>query len=441
MHAAILRSVLFKNRRQMLSAKVERYRTQDRETIERLQVAQFNAVWSYCLSDVPFYRTWAREHDLPDRIDRPSDLAAFPTLTKQVIVERSDEIFQGGTVRSWVTTGGSTGEPARYPVGTTEAGLAWANMYLGRGWWGIRPFDEHVMIWGHSHLFGTGLKGRIAQAKRKGADRVLNITRLNAYDMTEQALESHFLRLRRGNPLFMVGYTSGVFRLARYIEANGLALQVNRLRGVVLTSETVSDADIDTVERVFRAPAIIEYGAAETGVIAYSRDKARTLQVFWDSFICLRDAGGVLSLTTITPRLFPLVNYEIGDVVGGGNAADGSVLTFDSVLGRKQDVIKVAAIDGRELELSAILPVHILKGYTGVRSVAFEQHDASVSVFVETDGALDSDDIARYFARELRKDHPSFDPHSVKFLQTAEQQKTPAGKHRLVRVPTGKKPS
>jgi hypothetical protein len=53
----------------MLAAKVERYRTQDRETIERLQVAQFNAVRSYCLSDVPFYRAWAREHNLPDRID------------------------------------------------------------------------------------------------------------------------------------------------------------------------------------------------------------------------------------------------------------------------------------------------------------------------------------------------------------------------------------
>jgi hypothetical protein len=31
-----------------------------------------------------------------------------------VIVERSDETLRGGTVRSWVTTGGSIGEPARY---------------------------------------------------------------------------------------------------------------------------------------------------------------------------------------------------------------------------------------------------------------------------------------------------------------------------------------
>jgi hypothetical protein len=84
-------------------------------------------------------------------------------------VERSDELFRAGTVvRRWVTTGGSIGEPARYPSGTTEADLAWANMYLGRGWWGIRPFDEHVMLRGHSHPFGTGLKGRVARPSAKG---------------------------------------------------------------------------------------------------------------------------------------------------------------------------------------------------------------------------------------------------------------------------------
>ena len=58
MHAVTLRRALFKKRRRMLAEKVERYRTYDRETIERMQVAQFNAVWSYCLGDVPFYRSW-----------------------------------------------------------------------------------------------------------------------------------------------------------------------------------------------------------------------------------------------------------------------------------------------------------------------------------------------------------------------------------------------
>ena len=346
-------------------------------------------------------------------------------------MERSDELVKAGTVvRRWATTGGSTGEPARYPLGATEAGINWANMYLGRGWWGIRPFDEHAMLWGHSHLFRTDLKGRIAKARRKGADRVLNITRLNAYDMRDQALASHVRRLRACDPVFMVGFTGSVFRLARYMEANGLALQMNRLRGVILTSETVSDADIDTVERVFGVPVIIEYGAAETGVIAYSRDETRPLQVFWDSFICMRDADGILSLTTITPRLFPLVNYQIGDLVRACDASDGSV--------RRQDVIRVAAIDGRELELTAIQPVDILKGYPGLRSVQFEQHDASVSVFVEMLGKLDPDEIRGHFARELRREFPDFDPHSVTFVQTAEQQLTPAGKHRLIRVPTNK---
>ena len=442
MHPAILRRVLFTKRRRMLADKAELYRTEDREAIERLQVARFNAVWAYCLADVPFYRSWAREHHLPDRIERPSDLAGFPLLTKREIVERADELVRVGTARRWVFSSGSTGEPTRYPVGRTETDTAWANMYLGRGWWGIRPFDAHVMIWGRSLRFGTGFRGGIAQAKRDWADRVLNIARWNCFDVSEQAMAGYARRLRGTDPEFVVGYTSATFRLARYIEANGPALRMNRLRGVVLTCETVTDVDIETVERVFHAPVVIEYGAEETGPIAYSRASDRRLQVFWDSFICLADQDGILSLTTLSPRLFPLVNYRIGDVVEAGDPHAGSILTFDSVVGRSYEFIKVAGIDGRALVLAARLPVYALKHYPGMRSVALEQHgDASVQVFVEIDGVMDADDIAGYFAREIRKEFPDFDPRSVTFVQTAHQQQTPAGKHRLIRVPTQEDPA
>jgi hypothetical protein len=37
---------------------------------------------------------WAREHGLPDRIERPSDIAACPPLMKRVIVDCSDELVR-----------------------------------------------------------------------------------------------------------------------------------------------------------------------------------------------------------------------------------------------------------------------------------------------------------------------------------------------------------
>ena len=32
---------------------------------------------------------------------------------------------------------------------------------MARSWWGVNPLDNMVLLWGHSHLFGTGIKGQI----------------------------------------------------------------------------------------------------------------------------------------------------------------------------------------------------------------------------------------------------------------------------------------
>jgi phenylacetate-coenzyme A ligase PaaK-like adenylate-forming protein len=428
--------LLFPSRRRELVVKTRLYdEVRHRADIERRQVERFNATWSYCLSDIPFYRSWQREHGLPDRISHPSDLHAFPALDKTTLVERSEEIFQRGAITDAYTTGGSSGEPARYPRGAKDDIAIWSDAYTGRGWWGIRPFDPHVVLWGHSHLFGTGLRGRLAHARRRVADGMLDITRLNAYDLTDDALRADYASLRTSDPVFLVGYTSAVFRLARFIDSNGLTLErPRRLRGVILTAETVSDADIALVERVFEVPAIIEYGAAETGAIAYSRGGSRPLQVLWDSFVCLVDSGGGLRVTTTAQRLFPLVNYAIGDVVQPSDVEGGNALGFDAVLGRAQDVVEVATVTGAPLLLSAIMPVHVLKSWAGVTGIQFRQHDGHrTSIFLRADSTLDLDAVSEYFAKELRKDHPDFDRASVSFAQVHDEQKTRAGKHRLFR--------
>lgn len=396
-------------------------------------MARFNAIWSYCLQEVPFYRAWSVEHGLPSAINQVAELAAFPALTKKLMTERYEEVFQHGAIKTYYSTGGSTGEPVKYPRGAADADSSWANTYLGRSWWGIRPFDPHVLMWGHSHLFGSGVRGRIKQLKRRIADHALRITRLDAYDLSEAALRADYDAIRRKDPVFVIGYTSTVFRLATFMEGLGLEMgDGTSLRGVVVTAETASDADIAKIEEVFRAPVIIEYGAAETGVIATSRGGSRPLQMLWDSFICLAREEGQLHLTTIEPRLFPLINYAIGDVGETGDGSTASVLKLDRVVGRSQDTVKVMTKHGQTLTLSAILPVHILKLYGDIVGIQFKQHkDDRLSIFIEAGRPIDLEDMADYFRRELQKDHPDFDEKSVAFHQVETSQKTLAGKHRL----------
>ncbi|MEU8300249.1 hypothetical protein AB0C04_23585 [Micromonospora sp. NPDC048909] len=426
------RAVL-RGRHQGLARKIALYdEDPDRTWIERHQVRRFNEVWEYCLAEVPFYRSWGREHRLPERIDRLAELRGFPSLTKEILIARHDEIFQNGRIRDAYTTGGSTGQPTRYPRGAGEVDRRWIDAYLGRHWAGVRPTDPGVLLWGHSHLFGAGLRGRLAQAQRKLTDLVVNVTRLNAYDLSEPSLHAHYLAVRRRDPVALTGYTSAVFKLARYIERNQLDLgEPRRLRAVILCAETASDADIALVERVFKVPAVIEYGSAETGVLAMSRESTRDIRLIWDSFICLTDADGELSVTTLTDRLFPLMHYAIGDRVEPSDVVDGNALAFRAILGRQQDVVSVGSARG-VLDLSAILPVHILKSYPGIVGVQFRQVRPDVlQIHVEANRRLDLADVSAFFVRELRKDHPELVADSISFAQISDPARTRAGKHAL----------
>lgn len=434
MHAALTRRVLFPARRRLVDEKARLYEEmQEPAVIAFHQVQRFNTMWHYCLNEVPFYARWAREHGLPRDISHPDELADFPTLTKREFVENAAEIFQHGRIRDAYSTGGTTGTPTRYPRGPQDVLGIYAGLYAARSWSGIRPFDRYVHLWGHSHLFGQGRAHRaIALIKRHLADRIVNGVRIDAYDLTEEAMASHLKALINAQPDYLVGYTSAVFKLARYIERRGLEpLQLARLRHVVLTAETVTDADASLIRRVFNADVVVEYGAAELGIVAESRGATWPLHVLWDSHIVHVAADdGSLRITTLEPRKFPLVNYAVGDQA---DAPAGHALILNRVTGRIQDAVQVATTSGAPLALSAILPVHILKSRDGVLSVQFRQVGTNqLEILLHADRELDLAEVAKYFARELRRDHHEFDPQSTVFRQIDAPILSRAGKHLLL---------
>lgn len=425
MNPALLRAVMMRNRQQEIAQAAQIYNLDlSRAQIEEAQLRRFNKVWTYCLNEVPFYQAWAKEHSLPPQLQHIRELGMFPILTKEIVVERTDEIFQQGFITDAFVTGGSTGIPARYPKGPRDYLTNYAQTYAGRNWWDIQPFDPYLHIWGHAHLFGgDGLTGKIQKLKRQVADTLINAVRVNAYDMSPQGLESHYQALLRQNPFYITGYTSAVFKLARHIEAQGgLKQKISNLHAAVVTSETVTQADVNVISRVLGVSVIIEYGSVEMGTMATSRNGSWPLQVLWQTFaIRLPGMSGELNVTTLSDRLFPLINYTVGDRGVAEDIVDGNVLTLAAVTGRNKDVVVMATQDGQPLELSPILPVHILKGEPGIHAVQFRQDTPNrLRIFLAGNGELPLEQLTRMFVGHMQDDHPDFDTGSV-VLEQVEQ--------------------
>jgi phenylacetate-CoA ligase len=446
----LIKETVFRRRLELVSRRRRAYEADiSPDGIADRQVERFNRMWARCLDHVPFYRRWRSEHDLPPSISSLAELDRFPPLTKSILAERANEVFQHGRIKDSVSTGGSTGRPLRFPTSPRDRDEAYASMYAGRSFWGLEPLDPMVAFWGHAHLFGSGVGGRIGVLKRRVADGALNIVRFNAYDLTVDSMARHHRAYLELDPAYVYGYTSCVTQLARYVVDNDLDIgRRDRLRAVILTSETVSPAAAELVSRAFGVPVVIEYGMAETGPLTYSRGETWTQQLLWHDFIARVDSDGVLHVTAIGGKLFPLVQYRTDDVVEPLDTLDGGVLSVRAVLGRKSETLSLRTVDGGLVDVKGTLIVHVLMGYPRLYSIQFEQlRPGRARVHLVADRPLDLRDVSDYCAREIRKENDRIDAASFDFVQAEGQTKTIAGKEgffrdsgRLARVPAEQQP-
>lgn len=431
----VLKSTIFRERLIFLEEKKKLYKsTIKQNNIYEYQLNKFNRMWKKAHTQIPFYTMWKHTHNLPDSIKSIKELNNFPTLTKEDIQINQDLIFNHLKDYKTISTGGSTGEPTNFPISICEQEEIYASTYLARSWWGINPFDDMLIFWGHSHLFGSGMKGKINQLKRVASDWLINIKRLNAYDMSVDTLEIYYKEVRKANPKSILGYTSSIYRLAKYIDENQLDIgNKSNLQGVIVTSETVTEADIDLIEKVFKVPCISEYGMAETGVISYSKNITNNIVILWDLFIATQSENNALNITTLYDKKFPLINYNTDDRVDILEQYQNSILKLNSIDGRVQDILSVQTVSDKALSLSGILMVHILKSYPNIYEISFRQLlDNKIEINIVSDRILDLDAVKRYFIGTIKKDHPNLNEEFLVIQQSKYIKKTIAGKIQLI---------
>ncbi len=439
MKAKLLRA-LSPTRQALLRTKKERYaRIRSRTEIEAYQLQRLQDTWERAHREIRFYKKLRSDYGLPERIESLDQLRDFPILDKPLLQQNQALITEQFAGYPSVVTGGSTGRPTTFITGRAEKNEQWANTYLGRYWNGVEPYDSTLLFWGHSHVFGQGWRGQLNQFKRSLFDRIIGITRLDAYNLSPQTIDDYFARLISVRPSFVVGYTSLVFMMARAILDKGLREQTHalRLRCVAVTSETVSDAERAVVAEAFGCRVAVEYGMAETSVLAYtSPDSTDRMDLFWDSYICYAGDADNLIVTSIYERHFPLINYDTSDTIEPVVNAS-SVLSFSRVKGRTKDNVSVRCKEGGNKNLSGILLVHILKSRPGIYSIQYAQlPGAEVRIFLLADAPLHLRELHAYFAKELNKDHPEVDADAVHMEQISELERTVAGKT-CIRVDVG----
>ena len=371
------------------------------------RISKLNFIWTRALKNSEFYRKYKKNYSLPKTIHSISELNCFPPITKEDLKNNKDIILSDYPNLPLISTGGSTGEPLLFPFSKKDSSSDLANRFAIRKLWGLPERPRTLKIWGHSDIFGSGIVDKFkSRQKRKIIDFNSNQLTDNAYLTDEKNLQLIFQNILTFRPKLLIGYTSTIKNLAIYIIENKNSKELKfTIKLIVVTSENTDKKDIDLIKKAFNCEVAIEYGMAETGVVAYSLPKSQNLNIFRKSFIA-SSHNNQLNLTCLDRVFsFPLIRYQTGDYIDE-NHED---LTFiKSINGRIKETIFLKNIAGIKLRFSVIGITHILKSKKGI--IAVQCHCNDNNFLTKIDIAVDNNfnesinNIRSYFKCEIQNE-------------------------------------
>lgn len=312
---------------------------------EEYQVERFNAVWQDAIKHVPFYNEWQVKYKLPAKIQSLKELQGWPVLTKDDL--RKQDLFIRRDCKrptGMIITGGSTGAPVRLP--SYPDNVTGVSQVIGRRWYGICPGDSTFLLWGHEHLYGTGIKRKINALKRRFKDWLAGWKRVSAYDLGFEAMQKAYDAFAKHQPKFVIGFSPAVLAFVRQnAEKSGL---VKCVKVVLCTAGPLSADEKREIEAFFNAKVCMEYGSVECGVMAYTRPTDGQYNVFWNTHLLQsqKQEGGEFKnlVTRLTKTYVPLIRYDIGDYLelDKRNEVEDSRAVYEilSVKGRPSEMLR-----------------------------------------------------------------------------------------------------
>jgi phenylacetate-CoA ligase len=394
------------------------------------QLAALQRVWADATADVPYYRDLVASRRAPAVLADWADVRAVPLLTRQSLHASPDAFRRISSPPMTTTkTAGSTGVPVAIGMNQAERDLM---RIVKVGTWrdfGYTPDSRLFLIWGHSHLLGTGWRGRVNHARRKLTDAVLGYHRVDAYRMNRETCRRYAEEILRVRPVGIIGYASALDLFARYTEEFGARFRAAGVRFVLSTAEAPPRPDsVPRIEALFGCPVVQEYGGAEFGQIAFKNGDA-PFETYPDlNFVEAgdgdADGGNAVVITSLYDRYTPLIRYRVGDAIRGAvELANGHVTQFGALAGRVNDVIRLE--DGEAIHSVALM--HCIHQEPAVHAMQIVIGDQGIDVHLV---AADSDRVAmeQRIAGRLAQVHRTLGSARFQYVEDLETNR--AGKRR-----------
>ncbi len=298
--------------------KLEKTQWYAREDLKELQWQKLKKLLQHANKNVSYYQKKFQKLGLsPEDINGPEDFIKLPFLTKEDIRNNFSDL-KAQNIKHFVAdcTSGSAGTPLNFFKERSTSGYFLAAKYRGHRWHNIDIGDKEVKFWG----LPIDQKPKWREHTK---DFILNRTLFVAFDISRDTLSQHFKTCLRIRPKYMYGYSSALYRFARYLKEESIDATRLNLKGVISTSEVLYDFERELIEHVFKCPVINEYGACEAGVMAFECPAGKMHIAVENVYLeTIKEDGqpampgelGEIAVTELNNYAMPFIRYKIGDL-------------------------------------------------------------------------------------------------------------------------------
>jgi len=427
-----------------------------REHLLRHQRERLLATLRHAVAASPYYR----EVLGPGAADPDVDLRALPTLRKETLVERFDEIVTDPRLRLAGVGAHLAGPDAEQPYlgayrafstsGTSgmrglmvfdrddmAAGVAASLRAIARQ--GVGPATRLVAIGSPDPLH---LTRQVFAAFRAGRDGVPDVTVCTPLAEMVEALNAY-------QPEAIAGYPTIAALLAdEQLEGR---LQITP-RVLAFGSEPTTADILARLDAAWGLRPANVYASTEVPIIAVSSPQDPSLDVS-DDLVVLEvvdehdepvpdgTPGHHILVTSLASRTLPLIRYEIGDVVtpaAGPSPSGRPYRRLQAVEGRSGDILRLPSLAGGTVAVHPFRLGRPLDRFPEVRQFQFawEAGGIAVDVVVRASAAADLPErLSVALAGELADAGAVAPPVTVRPVDAIARETGPGAKLKLVRVP------
>src|SRR5690625_56778 len=187
------------------------YSSKKTDEIVAFQLEQFNEIWSKIQVHVSYYRDLVEQKKAPKQFDNFLQFEELPVITRDLASEYMDEFTnKEKKPDSWGTTGGSTGNPLKFPQWKSESAYCEPSVWYVRDFYNIKRSDKMFRLWGHSHTLGTGLTKYKNKFKFDIGLPLIGYKRFSAYNLSEIKLKEAGEEILKFKHNYIIGYSKAL---------------------------------------------------------------------------------------------------------------------------------------------------------------------------------------------------------------------------------------